>query len=283
MVDVDEFESQFRASVKERPLFQRPDVRTVLLMTDLAPEPAATLERRARAFLSVLGEEAQWSTIVQGDVDGVRGMLEHIERVQPDLIVAYRHLYEPDKDLPHSLGTYADMLTQALTTPVLLLPNPLRSDIEPKLFGTQRVVVMTDHIVGDQRLVNWGLRFVDAGGQLFLVQVEDDLVFRRYIEVISKIPDIDTEVAEQTIGERLTHEAEDFLDAWAQSIHTDFSHIAVETHVRRGHTTRDYMAIAREAKADLLVFNTREMGQLAMQGIAYALAVELLDVPLLML
>ena len=284
MVDLDRFESQFRAAVKERPVFAPPEVGTVLAITDVDEAEAKQLQDLIRKFLAILDDPSiAWRTASSTEINSVRAMLNTIEQVQPDLIVSYRHLFEDDKDLPHSLGTYADMLTQALTTPVLLLPNPQRAETPRSLQGTRKVLAITDHIVGDQRLVNWALHFVRNDGQLWMANIEDDHLFKRYVEIIGKIPDIDTETASSAIEQRLIHEAEDFLEAWAKSIRTDFPGIQVETLVRLGHTTRDYMDIAREVEADLVVFNTREEGQLAMHGVAYALAVELLDTPLLML
>ena len=284
MVDLDRFESQFRASVKERPVFEPPDVRSVLIITDLDATSARSLEGKVKTFLSALDvNKIEWRTIGADEIHGVRSMLDHVEKAQPSLIVSYRHLFEDDKDLPHSLGTYADMLIQALTTPVLLLPNPHRPDLTDKLRATQRVVLVTDHIVGDQRLVNWGLCFVNNTGLLQMVNIEDDQVFKRYIEVISKIPDLDTELAHKSIERQLIHEAEDFLSAWAAGIKADYAQLDVETLVQLGHSSQDYIRIAQDADADLVVFNTLNEGQLAMHGIAYALAVELLHRPLLML
>jgi hypothetical protein len=45
----------------------------------------------------------------------------------------------------------------------------------------------------------------------------------------------------------------------------------------------DYESIIQENAIDLLVLNTKESGQLAMNGIAYAIAVEFKDRPLLLL
>ncbi len=284
MVDLDEFESQFRAAVKERPVFERPSVRSILVISDLDRAAADALEARLQQFLKVLEPDVQsWRTLDRDQYSGVKEMLAQVEQTYPDLIVSYRHLFEDDKDLPHSLGTYADMLIQAVSTPVLLLPNPHRTPPTDKLTATDRVVVLADNIVGDQRLVNWGLRFVTSDGHLHLVNVEDDQTLNRYAEIISKIPDLDTETASRSIERQLLHEAEDFLSAWAKSIHVDFERISVDPLVRLGHGARTYMDIAREADAQLVVFNTIKEGQLAMRGVAYALAVEMLDTPLLML
>ena len=45
----------------------------------------------------------------------------------------------------------------------------------------------------------------------------------------------------------------------------------------------DYRQLVVAGEIDLLVMNTREVDQLAMHGLAYTLAVELSDIPLLLL
>ena len=45
----------------------------------------------------------------------------------------------------------------------------------------------------------------------------------------------------------------------------------------------DYKRLAAARDVDLLVMNTKDSGQLAMHGLAYELAVELNDIPLLLL
>ena len=49
-----------------------------------------------------------------------------------------------------------------------------------------------------------------------------------------------------------------------------------------GHHLADYKKLVAEHDVDLLVFNTKDEDQLAMHGIAYSLAVELRDTPILM-
>ena len=285
MIELDQMASQFRASVKERPVFAPPRVERILLITDLPRDEGRGLLEQIRRFLRVLEARAliEWSVRGQPELGGVRDMLAIVEAQKPDLIVTYRHLFEEEKDLPHSLGTYADMLTQATTTPVLLLPNPSSPRFEAATANTDRVMVVTDHIVGDDRLINWGLRIVETKGTLILSHVEDDATFNRYMDVISKIPGIDTELARNKIDARLLKEAREYLESAKEGVDKHQGGVDVEILVRRGHTVRDYEALVASREVDVLVLNTHDEDQVAMAGMAYSLAIELIDKPLLLL
>ena len=50
-----------------------------------------------------------------------------------------------------------------------------------------------------------------------------------------------------------------------------------------GHRLSEYKRLIGEHEVDLLVMNTKDAEQHAMHGMAYPLAVELRDIPLLML
>jgi hypothetical protein len=50
-----------------------------------------------------------------------------------------------------------------------------------------------------------------------------------------------------------------------------------------GHRLSEYKRLIEEHGVDLLVFHTKDEDQLAMHGMAHPLAIELRDVPLLML
>ena len=59
--------------------------------------------------------------------------------------------------------------------------------------------------------------------------------------------------------------------------------LTIESIVASGHHIRAYRSLVEEHEVDLLVMNTKDEDQLAMHGLAYPLAVELHDIPLLML
>jgi hypothetical protein len=113
--------------------------------------------------------------------------------------------------------------------------------------------------------------------------LEDDAIFQRYIETIGKIPSIDTEVARETLELQLLKEPRDYAHSCKVSLADARPRLTVETAVGMGHRVGDCKRLIERHEIDLLVLNTKDEDQLAMHGLAYPLAVELRDVPLLML
>ena len=128
-----------------------------------------------------------------------------------------------------------------------------------------------------------GVRFAEPNRSLFLTHIEDGAVFAAYIDAIGKIPEIDTRVAEQTLHDTLLKLPHDFVGSARACLQSKFPQLNVEEIVRFGTSLSDYESIIQEKAIDLLVMNTKELGQLAMNGIAYAMAVEFKDRPLLLL
>lgn len=275
-------ESQFRAAVKVQPAPARPEVKRIALVSDATEAGAETLLETVRGLLPHLAG-AEWVSLGGEEARSVGHMIERVEQVAPQLVIAPRHLFEDEVDLPHSLGTHADMLTQSISPPVLLLPHP-RSPSFPKAADPiQSALVITDHIVGDDRLVGWGLFAVEGGGRLVLAHIEDDLVLERYLEAISKIPGLDTEIAKAGLEKRLLSDARDYLKRLETGLAKTHPSVKVEPVVERGHSVIDHVRIVREERVDLVVMNTKDDAQQAMHGLAYSLSVELVDVPLLLL
>ena len=70
-----------------------------------------------------------------------------------------------------------------------------RDDLDDRLAKLERVLVVTDHLTGDDRLVNWGVHLCPESGRLVLAHVEDDHTYDRYIDVIGKLKNLDTDTA----------------------------------------------------------------------------------------
>jgi len=284
MTKVDQFESVFRAAAKT-PFEYRPvEVGSVLVVSDRPEAEATVFGDQVRAFLSVLdrGENVRWRTVHGGEYDSVPALLELVEQHRPGLICTYRHLHSDSWRWPYTLGEYVDVLTQVTTTPVLVLPHPERSGERP-FEGTDVVVAMTDHLVGDQALVNWAARFTDDEGRLVLANVEDAEAFERFMETVGKIPSIDTESAREQILERLFRDARDYMGSCARALEDAGLPLTVEEVVTSGHHLKEYQRMVEEHGADLLVMNTKDDDQLAMHGLAYPLAIEVRSIPLLLL
>ena len=113
--------------------------------------------------------------------------------------------------------------------------------------------------------------------------VEDDATFERYLDCISRIPEIDTDQARELIDRQLIKEAEDFIQTCIEELREDGPNISYHSQVSRGHHLKEYRDLIGANDIDLVVANTKDEDQLAMHGIAYSLSVELLDVAMLLL
>lgn len=286
MSTLDRFESVFNAAAREVFAQQPVEIGRVLIVHDLAEALQDDFLYLAKGFLSVLEarDKPEWE-LFGGDAPfSVREVLNAVEQARPDLVVTYRHLHSAVGEWPHSLGEHVDVLTQATSTPVLVLPHPGRKDLPGHaLKNTDRVMAVTDHLAGDHRLVSHAAHFTQDGGTLYLAHVEDDTVFERYIAAIGKIPDLDTDIAREEIRARLVEDPTEYIESCRTGLARGNQHLTVESRVKLGHQLADYRGLVEENEIDLLVMYTKDDEQLAMHGIAYPLAVELRTTPLLML
>lgn len=281
---LDDFDSVFRSAVKARFHFAPPSPKEALLVTDLGERDAAILEGKVRAYLAeVAPEPLSWRTVHQDEYDQVVQLLGIVEESSPDLIVAYRHLRLRSKKLCYSLGAYVDTLTQATSVPVLLLPPPDHPDLDRRLAPPRRVLVITDHLTGDDRLASWGVQMCSRDGTLFLAHVEDAATYERYMEIIGMIPDLDTESTAERIRAKLLARPADYIESIVEVLETQGIEERVVPIVEMGHALSDYRRLVDEHEIELLVLNTKDAQQLAMHGMGYAISVEFQDRPMLLL
>lgn len=279
---LDDFESVFRSAVKARFHHQPPEIGSALLITDLDQAQTAGILDAATEFLSHGHGELEWSTLSAGDFSEVGDVLDRVRRDPPGLAVCYRHVLGQGAKLPYSLGSTVDALTQATDIPVLLLPRPHDGRIDlPK--STHRVMVVTDHLTGDDHLVNWASHLCTDDGTLFLSHIEDQAVLDKYIEVCSKIPGIDLALAKEKIPKKLLDMPRDYVQSTAEVLAEHDNHEKVEAIVKLGAPVKEYEELVEEHNIDLLVMNTKDAGQSAMHSLAYALSVEIRSRPLLLL
>ena len=286
MTIVDQFESVFRSAA--RTVFQAEpvEIESVLVISDGDGSAAEEFAARSRSFLEILDqrENLRWTTVSGSEYGTVPDLLDRVETERPGLICTHRHLHSESWRWPYTLGEYLDVLTQATTTPVLVIPHPERPEFQ-QLAGRRprSVMAMTDHLTGDHRLVNYAAHVTHPGGRLLLGHVEDDAIFERYMEAISKISTINTDVARKEIKARLLKDPEDYVDSCRKGLARVWPELTVEAMVTSGHHIRAYRHLVEEHKVDLLVMNTKDEDQLAMHGLAYSLAIELRAIPLLLL
>ncbi len=283
MTQIDQFESVFKAAVKEPFHYEAMRLKNVLSVTDLSgaeEESFASTTRRMLAHLSH-HEPLRWRTLPPEQSLVIGDLLEAVEEQKPDLICTYRNLHSGAWRWPYSLGDHLAVLTQVTPYPVLILPRPGQG--RPYDGKMDSVMVVSAHLSGDHRLINWAIRFTEKGGTLFLSHVEDEEDFFRYSSALGKIPQIETDSAKELIRNRLLKEPTDYIDSCASVLAETNIPITIESLVSMGSPLEEYRALIQEKKVDLLVLHTKDDRQLAMHGLAYPLAVELRQVPILLL
>ncbi len=283
MTNIDQFESIFKKADKQQFQLESVDLDCMLVISDGDVEQTKGFLAQVVDFLdtTLLEKEIAWHTISGDEHQSVRDVVERVKELKPDLICTFRNLKAPAVDYPYSLGVYLEVLSQATDIPVLVLPSPYREAAIPDT--TKHVMAIADHLTGDNHLVSYAARLTTPGGKLVLSHVEDQTVFNRYIDVISKIPTIDTDIAREAIMQQLLAEPHDYIQSASRGLAEAGLPIKVDEIVTVGHSLRDYKRLIEQHDIDLLVLNTKQEDQLAMHGLAYPLCVELRDTPILML
>ena len=280
MSSVDQFASIFNAASKSKFQYNPPTLNNALVVTDLEGGAAAKLSETAKSFFSMV--QGPWDTLGQGDFKTVKELLDLAEAKNPDLIVTYRHLYSEAWRWPHSLGEHLDVLIQATKPPVAIIPHPDREGVpEHAMKNTDNVMAINDHLTGEDCLINYAARLTRSGGTLHLTHVEADAIFNRYMEVISKIPEIDTDIARDTIQTQLLNEPSDYIDSVKAILGEERADINVVKHISQGHQLNEYRRNIDKNKTDLTVLQAHDADQLAMNATSYSMAVELRTTPLL--
>ena len=286
MTKVDQFESVFKSAAKA--VYEHGPIKLdrVLVVSDEAEAGARTFEKLLQGFLERVSgvDKATWSLLTGDSFRGTESLLRKIEAEAPDLIITYRNLHSSDWKFSHSLGSHLDVLTQRTEPPVLVVPHPTaKKALDHAIKNTDRVMAITNHLTGDGSLVRHAVAFTEPGGTLFLTHVEDDRVFARYIDVISKIPSIDTDSAKATLRAQLLKEPRDYIDSCREALEAAGVDCTVEAEIIMGRRLSEYRRLVTEHEVDLLVMHTKDKDQLAMHGMAYPLAVELREIPLLLI
>jgi len=287
MSTVDQFESVFRAAVKDVFVYAPVGLHNILVVTDLPADAMATFTDQVKGFLQAAigaGATANW-TSVAGDQYATTDELLTLVAAQPyDLICTYRNLHSRAWQFPHSLGAQLDVLLQKTQTPVLVLPHPEAGyAYEHALTDSKHVMAVTDHLLSDHRLVNYAVHVTEQKGQLFLAHIEDERTFERYMDAVSKIPNVDTDSMRVALREQLLKMPTDYIASCQRVLAEVRADLQIHAVVQFGHLLAQYQDFIEQKGIDLLVMHAKDDDQMAMHGLAYPLAVEIRQIPLLML
>lgn len=285
MTKIDQFESAFEGAAKARYRYKPHQVKSVVLLTDEGRHGTEAMLESVKSYLAGLrvATDATWTEISDADYSSLDNLLEALNDAAPDLVITSRCLKEEEKNPPYSLGVYLDVLMQATDYPILVMPNGEIPHYEEILSERNEVLVVTDHLTANDRLVNWGVDFTPDKGKLVLAHVEDQRDFDRWIRVISKIPEIDTDTARETIRHQILREPKDFIANIIETLDKHEVDIEVVADVRLGQVIQHYDSMITDHEIDLVVLDGKKEGQRAMPGRAYAIVVEFQHVPLLVI
>ena len=282
MTTLDDFQSTFR-SASGMPFHPESlNFANIALISDVNESVAQLLNDQVHQFLAAaLPNSFEITTINSESYNSVANMLTAIEQLTPttNLICTYRNLYNRNEDLPESLGTHVDVLTQRVDVPVLLLPRPDRVDLTR--LSLHEVMAVTNHLSGDNHLISVAAHFTPEDGTLVLSHIEDEAAFKRYEQAIGRIPAIPTDSSTSAIKSQLLHMAQQFISSCEHELGEQ--HFTIEKHVNFGKPLIEYKNLCSEHQVDLLVLNSKDADHVAMDGPAYELAVEMRNIPVLLL
>jgi len=280
---LDEFESVFRRAEQEPFIYSDKKIDHVLLVLDEQRDQTEATIEALKQFSSELANVEKWDTLRVGPNTTVQKLEEDVKGSPADLLITWRHLHEEAIVPRCSLGIYVDMLTQATDFPILLLPGSIASPATIQGRKCKTVLAATDHLAGDHRLINNAAAITNPNGKLVLCHVEDDRTMQRYLQAIERIPEVNSELVRTKLQEQLSRDVARYLQAAQKSIKEAGVPIQIETELTTGHRLSVYRNLIISHKADLLVMNTKDDDQLAMHGLAYAMSVEFVEIPQLLL
>ncbi len=283
MPTLDLFESVFKSAIKPRFRLVDLPLERGLIITDLGQDE---VEEYSDLVQQLLAQQqiVEWELISGNQYSSTLDLLKLLEDRAVDLICCYRNLHSQAWQHPHSLGSHLDVLIQKTSTPVMVLPHPQAGYAYQHAYdGIRQVLAMTDHMTDDDRLVSYAAKFTASHGHLHLAHIEDDIIFTRYMDAISKIATIDTESAEAALRKQLLKDPREYIDSCKSVLAASHPDMTIGNIVTYGHRLQEYLAYVDELNIDLLVIRGKDEDQMAMHGLSYPLAIELRQIPLLVI
>lgn len=282
----DEFESVFRSAIKETYHYAPPRVKAVAIITDtdtVQAKAAVDGLRERHGGIGRLGE-VEWHLVHRDSFVGIRELLEQLAELDVGLVVTWRNVFGRAADSPYALGSVLETLTQATRLPVLVMPSSGgRRELPPNMTAIARILVVTHRLTGDRDLLHWGLLLTPDDGTIYLAHVEDEAIFNRYLDAIGRVPSLDTELARSHLAAKLLQLPSDYFDTVvAEMAACDLRENLVPI-VCMGNPLQEYAALVREHDIEMVIVNSHDSNQRAIDGTAHALALELGQTPVLML
>ena len=278
MLKLDHFASLFRAADKEQIVIPDISIRQILLVTDMNQEDSLQIWEKWKGLF----DPSVDIRIFDAEISlHLPSLIEAMKHVECDLVVTYRCLHSDAWQYPYAIGSYVEVLTQIIPFPVLLMPHPHQNTdtyTKPK-----NLLLFSSELTQESELVGFANAFVASKDEsLIMIQMDDKATYDRIFDIISKIPQIDTDDAQYYIQERRSLEMKDwvtrcidFLEQKGNAPHMSYMDIYDPS-------MKKCASLIEEHQADLLIINTKDDEQLAIHGLAYPIMVQFRNIPLLL-
>ncbi|PCJ19538.1 MAG: hypothetical protein COB02_07270 [Candidatus Cloacimonadota bacterium] len=285
MSEIDQFESVFLSAFHESFKYEHKSIQSILFLGDLGADVLANTFEKVTSMLQAIfsTDHPKFSYNQVNPQNTTADILDIIESQKPDLIISYRNLYSNAWQYPHSLGEHLDVLLQKTDVPVLVIPHPYSDySAQHATQNTDKVMVLSDHLSTENKLTSIAADFTQKNGELTLFHFENQYQFDRMINTISCIQQINTDVAKTEIKKKIISEANHYMNSCEKLLKKTHPGILIHKKCIFGTLISSINDYINQNQIDLLVINTKDQDQLAMHGLSYPLAVELRQIPILM-
>ena len=278
MTQIDQFESVFRAAFQDSFQYQKIPLNRLTIVSDLPENEGQDYLNVIRSFLGNSHDQHFQLLHFKPD-DNLDGLDEKLNELRPDLVISYRNLGASKDNTKLTIGENLDFLLHGTSYPILVMPAPQLGI--PLING--RVLTIANDLSKDPLLINYAVAITQPEESNLLLHLEDQGIFDRYMEIISKVPSIDTEDARNKIQRQLMKEPLDYIGSCTQILREANVPIRIVGKTMMGNSLATVRSIITEESIRLLVMRTRHNEQIALHGLAYPILTEIREIPILML
>jgi len=281
---LDQFESVFKSA--DMPVLSHDEkyFREILVISDQQPDVGGDYWQQLRQAWPMLDRDnANWRSLPVDALQDAGSFVDRVENEKADLIVTQRYLAEAERGQLRGLGSLLGAVVWQTSAPVLILPCDESGRVIQRESTSGTVVAATDHLTGDNVLVDYGVRFTPLEGRLVLAHIEDDATFERLMNEIERIPQIETDVAREQLKEKLLRRPQAYIDSCKEVLRTAGKRCDISSVIRFGHRVRDYQALIGENGAEMLCLHAGGDDVPARRGMAHMIATQFRNLPLFLI
>ena len=277
MLKLDHFASIFRAADKERILIPHIRISKVLLVTDVDKPESMKAWNKWKSFFPV---DITMEVLDGEESRDISLITKKVKDSQCDIIVSYRCLHTDNWRYPYAVGSYVEVLTQMTDIPVLLFPHIYEDQKEYSI--PKSVLLMSEDLKKEEELLGYASSLCNEESSITLVDLEDTVYLDRILSIISKIPQLDTDMAEKRIREQLQNESLDWVERSKERM-AKCSAPPTLHHARLSQSSMSTcIEFVEQSDADMIVLNAKNTDQLSIHGLVYPFMVQFRSLPLLL-